>query len=86
MLVLEVILSEHSHKMVKQMSAVMVFGFRWISSHLRKFMMEIRNLLGGRPSPATRWDSKQTTVELCTIGMSTSGMKDYNTPPSQSTV
>jgi hypothetical protein len=82
MLVSGAIPSQHSHKIVKQLSAVMTFGFRWTSSHPRKLRIEIRNLLGGRPSPAIKGDSKQTTVELSTISTSTVGTKDSSMSPS----
>jgi hypothetical protein len=68
--------------MVKQLSAMITFRFRWTSSHLRKLMIETRNFLGGRPSPATRWDSKKTMMELSTVGTSTLGTKDSKAPPS----
>jgi hypothetical protein len=40
-------------------------------------------LLGGSPNPATRWDSKQTTVEPWVVGTSTSGIKEIGLPVSQ---
>jgi hypothetical protein len=40
--------------MVKQLSTTMAFGFRWTSSHLRKFRIKTRNLMGGRPSLTIR--------------------------------
>jgi hypothetical protein len=52
------ILGQHLHNMVKQLSTVMAFGFRWMISPLRKLRIAIKNLLEGRPSPAMRWDSK----------------------------
>jgi hypothetical protein len=39
---------------VKQLRAVMAFGLKCTSSHPRKLMIAIRNLLGGCPNPATR--------------------------------
>jgi hypothetical protein len=53
-LVSGVITSQHSHNMAKQLSIVMAFKFRRTNSHLRKFRIDTRNLLQGRPSPAIR--------------------------------
>jgi hypothetical protein len=39
-------------------------------------MIVTKNLLGGRPSPAIRCDSKHITLESSTVGNSTSGIED----------
>jgi hypothetical protein len=62
--------SEHSHNMKKQLSAELTFEFRWTSSHQMWFKIETRNLLGGRPSPHIRWDSKQTMLVQSIVGKS----------------
>jgi hypothetical protein len=72
--------------MAKQLSAVMAFEFRWTNSHLKKFRIETRNLLGERLSPDIRWDSKQTMVMLSTIGKSMSKMEETTPPSSQPTM
>jgi hypothetical protein len=75
--------SQHSHNIVKQMRVAMAFGLKCTSSHPRKFMIATRNLLGGSPNPATRWDSKQTMVEPWVVGTSTSGIEEIGLPVSQ---
>jgi hypothetical protein len=45
-----------------------------------------KEFVGRKSSPIMRWDSRHTTVELSTVGISTLGMKDSNSPPSQSMV
>jgi hypothetical protein len=60
----------------------MAFGLKCTSSHPRKFMIATRNLLGGSPNLVTRWDLKQTTIELWVVGMSALGTKEIRLPVS----
>jgi hypothetical protein len=75
--------SQHSHSIVNLLSVVMALGLKCIKEQPKKFMMETKNLLGGSPNPAVRRDSKQSTMEPLTVGMSTSGMKESRPPVSQ---
>jgi hypothetical protein len=79
-----VIPNQHSHIIVKQLRARMAFRLKCTILHPRKFMIATRNMLGGSPNPATRWDSKQTTMEPWVVGMSTLGMEEIRSPDSQS--
>jgi hypothetical protein len=49
----------------------------------KKFIISTKNLLGGRPSLAIRWDSKQTMVEPWVVGKSTLGTVDIRLPVNQ---
>jgi hypothetical protein len=46
--------SQHSHNIVKQLRAAMALGLMWTNSQPKKFMIEERNLLGGRPNPTIK--------------------------------
>jgi hypothetical protein len=46
-------------------------------------MMDTKNLLGGSPNPAIKYDSKQSMTEPSMVGTSTSGMEESMLPMSQ---